>query len=85
MRLMTQVLKPFSGKYVVVCFDDILIFSKTINTHLEHLRTILEVLHQHKLFLNLKKCCFLVDRLLILGFVIRSDGILDDEIKVQAI
>ena len=85
MRLMNQVLWPFIGKYVVVYFDDILIYSRSEKEHMEHLRAVLEVLSENKLFINFKKCSWLTGRLLFLGYVVSSEGILVDEEKVRAI
>ena len=84
MRLMNQVLWPFIGKYVVVYFDDILIYSWSEEDHIEHLRAVLEVLSKNKLFINFKKCSWMTEQLLVLGYVVSSEGILVDEEKVKA-
>jgi hypothetical protein len=84
-RLMHQVIKPLIEKFVVVYFDDILIYSRNPKEHLSHVREFLETLRVNNLFINLKKCSFMMDRLLFLGFIVSSDGIRVDEEKVRAI
>jgi Reverse transcriptase (RNA-dependent DNA polymerase) len=56
MHVMNQVLRPFLNKFVVVYFDDILIYSRTQEERLQHLRKTLEALHNNSLFANPKKC-----------------------------
>ncbi|XP_038680918.1 uncharacterized protein LOC119981846 [Tripterygium wilfordii] len=76
MRVMNQVLRPFISKFVVVYFDDILIYNKTVEEHIEHLQEVLTILQVNKLYANLKKCNFMTsNRRFIRGFSIITSPI----------
>ena len=85
MGLMNHVLRAFIGRFVVVYFDDIFIYSKNLDDYVVHLNSVLDVLRKEKLFANLKKCIFCINKLVFLGFVVSAQGIQVDEEKIHAI
>ena len=85
MRLMNEVLRSFIGIFVVVYFDDILIYSKSMNEHLDHLRAVFDALRAAHLFGNMEKCTFCTQRVSFLGYVVTPQGIEVDSSKVDAI
>nr|GEY41528.1 putative reverse transcriptase domain-containing protein [Tanacetum cinerariifolium] len=85
MDLMNHVCKPYLDKFVIVFIDDILINSKNKEEHGEHLKTILKLLKDEKLYAKLSKCYFWLNSVQFLGHVIDSSGIHVDPAKIEAI
>ena len=56
--LMNDIFKTFLRKFVLVFFDDILVFSKKLDDHVSHLKLVLEVLLKNQLFAKMSKCVF---------------------------
>ena len=62
-----------------------MISNKTKEEHLEHIRKVLQRLKEEKLLINLKKCSFMQEDIVYLGFVISTDGLKMDRKKVKVI
>lgn len=82
--LMNDVFREYLRKFVLIFFDDILIYSPTVEAHLNHLRCVFSVLRAHKLYANPKKCVFSQTRIEYLGHVIDKSGVSADPSKIQA-
>ncbi|KAD2805410.1 hypothetical protein E3N88_38787 [Mikania micrantha] len=85
MDLMNRVCKPYLDQFVIVFIDDILIYSKSKEEHEQHLRTILELLKEEKLYAKFSKCEFWLKEVQFLGHVVNSEGIHVDPAKIEAI
>ena len=72
----------YIGKFLVVYLDDLTIYSKTFEEHVEHLKIVFKVLRAAKLKLNKDKCSFFLPSIKFLGHEITREGILPDEEKL---
>ena len=82
---MDDVLRPFTNYFVVVYLDDILIFNRMWEEHMWHIQQVLSTLRQHKLYANLEKCSFGMDRVQCLGYIVDEHGVHVDPSKIQVI
>ena len=84
-KMMNSVLQPFLDSCVVVYMDDILIYSKTLDSHLQHLDQVLATLAANNLFCRLDKCQFLQPMVEYLGHKFSKEGVHVLPTKVEAI
>lgn len=85
MRAMMKIFHPFINKFIIVYFDDILIYSHHYDEHVNHIRQVLQVLHFEIFFIHLKKCSFVQPSIIFLGFIVLAQGISTDPAKISAI
>ena len=84
-HVMNNVFSGLIGKSVLVYLDDILIFSKSQEEHLQHVKEVLEILRNNKLYAKLSKCEFGKKELNFLGHVVSADGIKVDPKKIEIV
>jgi len=82
--LMNEVFQPYLRKFVLVFFDDILVYSLNLKEHLKHLRLVLEVLKEHQLYAKASKCKFGSLEVDYLGRVLSEEGVKADPAKIVA-
>ena len=85
MDYMNRIFRPYLDKFVIVFIDDILVYSKTEEEHADHLRTVLQILRDRKLYAKLSKCEFWKSEVKFLGHVVSKQGIAVDPAKVEAV
>ena len=85
MGMMNTTFHDMLDKFVIVFLDDILIYSKTLSDHQQHVKQVMEKLKEKKLFANKEKCAFFTTSTSFLGHVINGDGIKMMNDKVEAV
>lgn len=81
---MNEISRPMLRKFVIVFFDDILIFSTSQEVHNQHLASVLGVLQEHKFFVKLSKCSFCKSTVEYLGHLIGEGSLKADPAKIEA-
>ena len=84
-REMNRILLPLIGKCLFVYIDDIVVYSKSVEEHLEHLKQVFEIFSKYNLSLNLQKCKFFQRTVEVLGHVLTPEGLKTVPSKVQSI
>ena len=84
-NLINVVFYEFEDRFVVVYLDDIVIYSESLEDHLEHLRKVLSKLMGHQLYVKNEKCEFAQQEIMFLGHKVSKGLMKMDERKVQAI
>lgn len=80
--LMNQVFRPFLRRCLLVFFDDILVYSPYLETHLKDLGMVFNVLRDNTLYVNRKKCAFARDKIAYLGHWVSANGVEADPEKI---
>ena len=85
MTLMNDIFRDQLDKFVIVYLDDILVYSKSWKEHLSHIKTVLQVLHNKKLYGKLSKCYFGLKEVEYLGHILQPSGVRVDPHKTDVI
>ena len=85
MDLMNRVFHSYLDQFVIVFIDDILVYSRNREEHVEHLRRVLQTLRDKQLYAKFSKCQFWLDKIAFLGHVISAKGIYVDPQKIEAV
>ena len=85
MEMMNGVFRPYLDFFVIVFIDDILVYSKSDENHVRHMRIVLQSLREEKLYAIFSKCDFWLTSLAFLGHVLSKEGIRVDPAKNEAV
>jgi hypothetical protein len=82
--LMNSIFKPFLLKFVLVFFDDMLIYSKSWEDHVRHVDKVLQLLKEQQLYVEPSKCFFGLKEVEYLGYIVSHEGVKVDPNKIKA-
>jgi len=85
MHLMHQTFRDHLDKFVIVFLDDILIYSRTLAEHVEHVRKVMQILREQKLYAKESKCELFRVEVEFLGHIVGRNGMRMMDDKIQAV
>ena len=85
MDLLNRVFRPYVDQFVVVFIDDILVYSKDAQEYEQHLKIVLQMLREKKLYAKLSKFDFWIKEVFFLGHIVSAKGIRVDLTKIEAV
>ncbi len=80
-----DVFRDMLGQWAIVYMDDILVYSDTLDSHVQHVRAVLKRLIDHQLYAKIEKCEFHQSLTSFLGYIISADGVAMDEKKINSV
>jgi hypothetical protein len=85
MSVMNEVFRTFLDDFLIVCLDDILVFRKTWDEHVRHVKKVLDTLQREKLYVKTSKCEFGKTALVYLGHIMGGGQLKIDPSKIEVI
>ena len=85
MDLMNRVFRPYVDQFIVVFINDILVYSKSMEEQVHHLRTVLQTLREYQLYAKFSKCDLWLESVSLLRHVVSKDDIQVDPQKIEAV
>lgn len=83
--LVNDVLRDFLNVFVFVYLDDILIFSRSLEEHQVHVRSVLQRLLENRLYVKAEKCDFHASSVSFLGYLLAGGQVKTDPVKIKAV
>lgn len=83
--IMNRMLEPFLRKFILVFMDDILIYSQSLEEHIQHVQQVLQLLADNQFYIKASKCNFAKTELEYLGHLISKKGVATEPSKVAAV
>ena len=82
---MNRVFEDYLDKFIIIFIDDILIYLKSKEEHMQHLGLVLKSLQDKQLYAKFSKCEFWLDKVVFLGHIVSKDGIRVDPSKIEVV